>query len=202
MTELTPNKIPDGQKCGTCRFAGTHVVAGVEKETQVRIKCRRYPPARRGGVSGTATLLLQETDNMWPVLTWDDWCGEWAPRVEDMVEVDIGPSLAAGLVAQMETLCGSGRIDKYKQERADFVLDRHGLKPGFFKNLARYSGSPSTRHLSYPQGSILNMGAPEAVEADTISVGGIVVKNRNGPVEGEYDSLTGIATRTPTNEQP
>lgn len=84
MSDLTPNKHPDGEKCGTCRFAGTHVHAGSDDATKVRVRCLRYPPTRRGEIGKQHPMKDQEADTFWPVLTWDDWCGEWVRRDGDI----------------------------------------------------------------------------------------------------------------------
>lgn len=88
MSDLTPNKHPDGEKCGTCRFAGTHVLACNDDATRVRVICRRYPPTRRGLCGKGSRIPEQEVDSIWPVTTWDDWCGEWASRLP-LSEVDV-----------------------------------------------------------------------------------------------------------------
>lgn len=83
MTELTSNPRPNGQSCGTCRFAGTHVQAGSNLERTL-VRCMRYPPQRLGqthpfNAAGQLARGLEDTG--WPVLTWDDWCGEWQERL-------------------------------------------------------------------------------------------------------------------------
>lgn len=82
MTELTANKLPQGQSCGTCRFAGTHVEAGAGKD-RTRVRCLRFPPQRLGQVprySPNGPVSQAQEDTGWPVTTWDDWCGEWKVR--------------------------------------------------------------------------------------------------------------------------
>lgn len=83
MAELTPNLQPKGESCGSCRFAGTHVHAGTEPRDRALVRCKRYPPQRLGNQPPlhSGTLVSQQRDTVWPVLTWDDWCGEWQARV-------------------------------------------------------------------------------------------------------------------------
>lgn len=88
MAELTPNTPPPGETCGACRYAGTHTHAPGEARTLVR--CLRYPPQRRGFVAASHSLKQQNADTLWPVLTWDDWCGEWAARLPDREAVIAG----------------------------------------------------------------------------------------------------------------
>lgn len=82
MAELTPNPMPPGQICGTCRFAGTAVLAG-EGADRTMIRCKRFPPSRlgRGREEGVTDLAYAHADTGWPVLTWDDWCGGWMERL-------------------------------------------------------------------------------------------------------------------------
>lgn len=79
MIELTPNTTPDGEQCGTCRFAGTHTHAAARAD-QVMVRCRRFPPYRRGGTTEPAQLQAGNRDTIWAITTWDDWCGEWQAR--------------------------------------------------------------------------------------------------------------------------
>lgn len=101
MAELTPNTPPPGENCGACRYAGTHTHAPGEARTLVR--CLRYPPQRRGFVAASHSLKQQNADTLWPVLTWDDWCGEWAPRLPDR-EATEAPASAAPTVDQIMDL--------------------------------------------------------------------------------------------------
>lgn len=81
---LTANKLPKGQSCGTCRFAGTHVEAGSATERTL-VRCLRYPPQRLGqepAYNAAGPLHRAQADTGWPVTTWDDWCGEWRARAE------------------------------------------------------------------------------------------------------------------------
>ncbi len=83
MTDLTPNPMPEGQSCGTCRFAGTHVQAGHGAERTL-VRCLRYPPQRLGQApefNSAGPIARAREDTGWPVLTWDDWCGEWQQRL-------------------------------------------------------------------------------------------------------------------------
>lgn len=80
--ELTPNIRPNGENCGTCRFAATNVLAGGE-EDRMLIRCLRFPPQRLGRgpeYNPSGVMVRAHQDTGWPVLTWDDWCGEWVPR--------------------------------------------------------------------------------------------------------------------------
>lgn len=79
---LTPNAFPKGESCGTCRFAGTHVHAGASDREKVLVTCHRFPAQRLGNIPPLHSLALTERlgDTVWPVLTWDDWCGEWVAR--------------------------------------------------------------------------------------------------------------------------
>ena len=80
---MTPNPKPDGQFCGSCRFAGTHTHSPDSHE-RIRVKCHRYPPQRLGRdpelYTPRSKLPVQQADTGWPVLMWDDWCGEWLRR--------------------------------------------------------------------------------------------------------------------------
>lgn len=80
MTELTPNVLPAKQRCGACRFAGTHVMASADKADATMVRCLRYPPTRRGVEGDHATLAQRYADTVYPVTSWDDWCGEYMPR--------------------------------------------------------------------------------------------------------------------------
>ena len=81
MIDLTPNTTPKGEKCGTCRFAGTHTHAA-DRRDQTLVRCRRFPPVRLSGPDYSRQAALQVAANAtaFPVLTWDDWCGEWEER--------------------------------------------------------------------------------------------------------------------------
>jgi len=81
MPELTPNVLPAKQRCGACRFAGTHTtLADINPVGATMVRCLRYPPTRRGVEGDHATLAQRYADTVYPVTTWDDWCGEYAPR--------------------------------------------------------------------------------------------------------------------------
>lgn len=82
MKELTPNLLPEGQSCGTCRFAGTSVLTPTGS-ARMLVRCLRFPPQRLGqGITYNADRQMEGAweDTGWPVLTWDDWCGEWQTR--------------------------------------------------------------------------------------------------------------------------
>lgn len=95
---VEPNVTPRGQSCNTCRFAATHTCAE-DAATRVRIKCRRFPPKRLGnlhpGMTNTAELVQQQGDTAWPVLTVDDWCGEWAARAPANRKRRVDPNVRA-----------------------------------------------------------------------------------------------------------
>lgn len=84
MSNLTPNPTPKGQICGSCRYAGTHVSANSGQEKTL-IACHRYPPQRlgRGAVVNRGLLVSRFNDTGWPHTEWEDWCGEWLPRMEE-----------------------------------------------------------------------------------------------------------------------
>jgi hypothetical protein len=86
---LTPNPMPAGQSCGTCRFAGTHVSAG--DKDRVLVRCLRYPPTRLTASvrynDPRSDLQIAHDATRWPVTTWDEWCGEWAARLPTKAEV-------------------------------------------------------------------------------------------------------------------
>lgn len=79
MIELTPNSTPEGEQCGTCRFARTHTCAQDRRE-QVIVRCRRFPPISRERPTEAPCLEAREAATHWPYTTWDDWCGEWQER--------------------------------------------------------------------------------------------------------------------------
>ena len=82
MIDLTPNRTPKGESCGTCRFAGTHTVAE-HRNDQVIVRCRRFPPVDRGNPGERHALGKRLADSHWPHTLWDDWCGEWEARDPD-----------------------------------------------------------------------------------------------------------------------
>lgn len=62
----------DNQNCKNCLFFGKDIVDGYE----VRV-CRRYAPRYVSGV-GTG-----ETSQKFPIVSPDDWCGEWKRTWKD-----------------------------------------------------------------------------------------------------------------------
>jgi hypothetical protein len=88
---IEANLRPDGQSCNTCRFAGTHTHAPSPAHTLVR--CLRFPPQRLGNQPplGSSELTSQHRDTVWPILTVDDWCGEWAGRAKRSTECTYSP---------------------------------------------------------------------------------------------------------------
>jgi len=82
MIDLTPNRTPEGESCGTCRFAGTHTCAA-ERREQVVVRCRRFPPISREWPRDAPCLEARVAATHWPYTLWDDWCGEWEARAPD-----------------------------------------------------------------------------------------------------------------------
>ncbi len=63
------------QKCGTCQFWHT-TDAAVGNQT-----CRRFPPFVVSEMFKHQPLPAPEA-GVWPVTSYDDWCGEWAAKDE------------------------------------------------------------------------------------------------------------------------
>ena len=82
MTEPNPNLPLKDHRCGRCRFTSTHTHAdGPEK---FMVVCRRFPPIRMGRESAyNERLTSRANDTGWPVVLWDDWCGEWERRLHE-----------------------------------------------------------------------------------------------------------------------
>lgn len=76
---LTANKKPEGESCGTCRFAGTHTVAEHGSDKGI-VRCRRFPPVPRAHPGDCPALAARLAYTHWPYTEWDDWCGEWVER--------------------------------------------------------------------------------------------------------------------------
>jgi hypothetical protein len=62
--------------CKNCQFRSDDELPG-------GYQCRRYPPSVQTDVLGGATDGMQglkinsQTYSVWPMVTTDDWCGEW-----------------------------------------------------------------------------------------------------------------------------
>ena len=119
---LTANKLPGGQSCGRCYFAGTHVLSA-DDGARTLVRCLRYPPTRLG--SGMVTTLeAAHMATAWPVLTWDDWCGEWKRRATPPLRSGISVMSRPKKGDRVQTRFGKGTIsDDYWRDRDRYTVN-------------------------------------------------------------------------------
>ena len=67
-----PHVVPSGHTCAACRYFEVF-------EDGVVGHCRRYPPPEAGGMD---IDTLDYIESRWPIVSNEDWCGEWTEAGE------------------------------------------------------------------------------------------------------------------------
>ena len=75
-----PVKLVRSERCENCKWAGPASDPGLPVGTQI---CRGGPPSSQIRFGKDAQgREVQQTICNWPLVSGEDWCGAWKPRIE------------------------------------------------------------------------------------------------------------------------